>query len=41
MEDLQLFMTVEKVSVNLPVPDASFHFSMPTGTKVRQLNADE
>jgi len=38
VEELQLTLTLEKVSENVPLPDENFHFSMPDGTKVRQLD---
>jgi outer membrane lipoprotein-sorting protein len=40
VEDLQLVLTVDKVSENVPLPEESFHFNkeMPPDTKVRHLN---
>jgi outer membrane lipoprotein-sorting protein len=40
VEDLQLVLTVQKVSENVPLPEESFHFNkeMPPDTKVRRLN---
>jgi outer membrane lipoprotein-sorting protein len=38
VEDLQLMLTMEKVTANSPLPDEDFHFSVPPDTKVRQLN---
>jgi len=38
VEDLQLVLTLEKVSENVPLPDEDFHFTMPDDTKVRHLN---
>lgn len=41
VEDLQVVLTLEKVSVNLPLPDEAFKFQMPEGTTVRQLNGQK
>lgn len=38
VEELQLTLTMEKVTTNAPLPDEDFHFTMPPDTKVRQLN---
>jgi hypothetical protein len=40
VEDLQLVLTVEKVSENVSLPDSSFNFEkeMPPSTKIRHLN---
>lgn len=41
VEELQLTLTVEKISENMPLPDEDFHFAMPPETKVRQLNGEQ
>lgn len=38
VEELQLTLTLEKVSENVSLPDEDFRFTMPPDTKVRQLN---
>lgn len=40
VEDLQLVLTVEKVSENVPLPDEDFNFAnvMPKDTNIRHLN---
>jgi outer membrane lipoprotein-sorting protein len=38
VEELQLTLTLEKVSENVPLPTEDFRFNMPAETKVRHLN---
>ena len=41
VEELQLTLTLEKLSENVALRDEDFHFTMPPDTKVRQLNGHE
>lgn len=41
VEELQLTLTLEKVSENVALKDEDFHFTMPPDTKVRQLNGHQ
>lgn len=37
LEELQLVLTVEKVSMNVPLSDAEFELTLPAGTQVKNL----
>jgi outer membrane lipoprotein-sorting protein len=41
VEELQLTLTLEKLSENVSLPDEDFRFTLPPETKVRQLNGHQ
>ena len=41
VEELQLTLSLEKISVNVPLPDEDFRFTLPEGTTIRRLNGQK